>query len=80
MIVTTWRHVRPGAMVHIKGLAWRVTSLDPITLEHPAHGRRTGSPAPDSPVSVAEPREDSSMTIERACALVIEQLGGVIVG
>jgi hypothetical protein len=76
VIVTTWRYVRPGHTVHVKGVAWMVVQRDPWILQNPVHGRRDGMPRPDDTVQVAEPREDPTMTMERAAELVRARLGG----
>jgi site-specific DNA-methyltransferase (adenine-specific) len=82
-IATTWRHVKPGATVVVNGHRWLVLDATGGTfqLQSATLGERSGSPALDSPVMVADPGEDCPpATLEQAKALVASVLGGVEVG
>jgi hypothetical protein len=79
-IATTWRYVRPGATVVVNGHRWLVLDATGGTfqLQSATLGERSGSPALDSPVMVADPGEDCPpATLEQAKALVASVLGGV---
>jgi hypothetical protein len=73
---TVWAHIRPGAVVAIRGELYKVVEREPLTVLEARSGlRRSGSPkAGAAVVAVMPTRHD--VTMDQAVALVTEKLGG----
>jgi hypothetical protein len=72
---TVWAHIRPGAVVAIRGELLKVVAREPLTvLETRAGLRRSGSPKPGAAVVAVMPTY-RPVTMEAATAVVAEMLG-----
>jgi hypothetical protein len=80
VILTFWRHVRPGATVVINGVHWVIDlrTATTITMHRDGEPARTGRPDMDAAVAVLEPwAGQESATEHQAVALVTTALGGI---